>query len=263
MPEDQQIASLGEECLALGHDIPASFINVDDEKYSEAWLAFSSDPWSERVLREYASGQRSAARFTQITLSALRAAPDKIPEGLALEPSLLTLQTQVVEYATSHFPDLERVMEEPGGGAHGFYSRTERGAALSSYIAQLTAQYGCQPGAIAVNDLTGVVQELNAGRLQIARSRQAYLTQPAIKHQHLISDAIENYLLELQKMVAQTTLPAGAGMAHFTRLQTCYNEPARAEFAQTYQRKRGEYRRRYLVQTRHHKPKALLTNRMR
>ncbi|MRS17525.1 hypothetical protein GJV06_21855 [Enterobacteriaceae bacterium RIT691] len=244
MPEDQRIASLGEECLAQEHDIPASFINIDDDKYSEAWLAFSSDPWSQTVLREYASGQRSAARFTKISLSALRADPDKIPEGLALEPSLLTLQTQVVEYATSHFPDLERVTEEPGGGAHGFYSRTERGAALSSYIAQLTAQYGCKPGAIAVNDLTGVVQELNAGRLQIARSRQAYLTEPAIKHQHLISDAIENYLLELQKKVAHVIPVAGAGMAHFTRLQTCYNEPARAEFAQVYQRKREEYQQR-------------------
>lgn len=244
MPEDQQIAPLGEECLALGHDIPASFINIDDEKYGEAWLAFSSDPWSETVLSEYTSGQRSAARFTQITLSALRADPRKIPEVLALDPSLLTLQTQVVEYATSHFPDLDRVMEEPRGGAHGFYSRTERGPALSSYIAQLTAKYGCQPCAIAVNDLTGVVQELNAGRLQIARSQQAYLTQPAIKHQHLISDAIENYLLELQKMIAQTSPSAGAGKAHFTRLQTFYNEPARAEFAQTYQRKREEYQQR-------------------
>lgn len=35
---------LDQFCIARGHDIPASFLNIDTDKYTTAWLAFANDP---------------------------------------------------------------------------------------------------------------------------------------------------------------------------------------------------------------------------
>jgi len=64
MPESEPVEPLSQRCLQQGHEISASFINIDDEKFSQAWLAFSSDPWSKGVLKDYKSGTRPSGRFT-------------------------------------------------------------------------------------------------------------------------------------------------------------------------------------------------------
>ncbi len=174
MPEGETVEPLSTACLTHGHDIAASFINIDDTKYQVAWLAFSSDPWSETVLAEYKSGQRPASRFTQIVLSELKNSPANVPEALALNPSLSALKSHVAEFATKLFSNTEKVAGESLGGAHGFYPRLNSEMALGLRIAQLGAQYHCQIAALALDDTVGVVQELNNSRMQIVEARQVY-----------------------------------------------------------------------------------------
>ncbi|EPJ3205373.1 T6SS effector BTH_I2691 family protein [Citrobacter freundii] len=276
MPESETVEPLSQACLTHGHDIAASFINIDDTQYSEAWLAFSSDPWSEQVLEEYASGKRPATRFTQVTLAALKANPAGVPGGLALDSSLSALKANVAEFATANWTDIAPVHNQPAGtaagkensvptgGAHGFYSRQSRAAATGDQVAQLSRQFSCTIAALALNDEVGVVQELNIGRLSVVEARQRWNESPVVRHKHLIADAIQQYLDTLKKATEEQSqprytppvsgYPASGGKTEskeqvaqetyaqrIARLQTYYDEPARTEFSRQYEQTLNAY----------------------
>ncbi|BET63192.1 T6SS effector BTH_I2691 family protein [Yersinia pseudotuberculosis] len=267
MPEGETVEPLSTACLTHGHDIAASFINIDDTKYQVAWLAFSSDPWSETVLAEYKSGQRPASRFTKIMLSELKNSPANVPEALALNPSLSALKSHVAEFATKLFSNTEKVAGEPLGGAHGFYPRLNSEMALGLRIAQLGAQYRCQIAALALDDTVGVVQELNNSRMQIVEARQVYNEIEEVRHKNLISIAIEQSLAAMEKAITDNSKPRyerptsgyPAGQVtvipkeqvaqetyatQLARLQKCYKEPERATFAKQHQRRLEDYQQR-------------------
>jgi len=50
-------APLAERCVQAAHNLPASFICIDIDKYKVAWIAYSQDPWPTSVLYAYKSGQ--------------------------------------------------------------------------------------------------------------------------------------------------------------------------------------------------------------
>ncbi|WP_312983568.1 T6SS effector BTH_I2691 family protein [Atlantibacter sp.] len=257
MPEGDMVEPLSQSCLTKGHDIAASFINIDDKKYSQAWLAFSSDPWSTEVLKAYQSGIRPSERFTQVSLPSLKKTPSSIPEALALDASLSVLKANVAEFATNFFPYTERVAGEVSGSAHGFYPRLDSASALGMRVAQMSQQYGCQIAALALNDEVGVVQELNNARIQVADACQAYTSKPEILHKHFISQGICQYLDAMKKAIDKRSQPAyqfpenmptvwgGKSIPaeqvaeetfaeQYARLQKSYDEPARAAFATDY-----------------------------
>ncbi|QCR38496.1 T6SS effector BTH_I2691 family protein [Nissabacter sp. SGAir0207] len=279
MPESDTVEPLSRACLTYGHDILASFINIDDSQYSEAWIAFSSDPWSQQVLEEYASGVRPSARFTKINLSTLKRSPSLIPEARVLDSSLSLLKAQVAEFATDEWLDPVPVLNDPSGsheqnsplpppgGMHGFYPRLSRAQALAEHVAQMTLQHGCAITALALNDPVGVVEELNEDRLRVVEARQQWNEAPEIRHQHLISEAIAQTLARIkQETTARsqpryerpasgypaaqvTVVPAEqiaqeSYAAELARLQTCYDEVARATFDQKYQQTLARYQRR-------------------
>lgn len=266
MPEGDTVEPISKACREQGHCISASFINIDDSKYSQAWLAFSSDPWSTEVLKEYRSGTRPSDRFMQIDLKALKKDPASVPQALALDPSLSALKANVAEFATNFFPDTERVTEKVSGSAHGFFPRLESENALGSRVAQLRVQYQCRIAALALNDEVGVVQELNNGRLQIVEARQVYNELPEIRCKHMISDAIEQYLASLKTAIEESSKPRRESMPggypasgrtipaeqvaketwaeRCARLQEYYHESKRAEFAAQYQQTLQGYQKR-------------------
>lgn len=276
MPESETVEPLSQACLTHGHDIAASFINIDDTQYSEAWLAFSSDPWSEQVLEEYASGKRPATRFTQVALAALKANPAGVHGGLALDSSLSALKANVAEFATANWTDIAPVHNQPAGtpvgkansapagGAHGFYSRQSRAAATGDQVAQLSRRFNCTIAALALDDATGVVQELNIGRLSVVEARQRWNESPVVRHKHLIADAIQQYLDTLKKATEEQSqpkyIPPASGYPvwggkmesreqvaqetyaqRIARLQTYYDEPARTEFSRQYEQTINAY----------------------
>lgn len=269
MPEGETVEPISEACRQQGHCINASFINIDvnpatGQDYDQAWLAFSSDPWSKEVLHEYQSGKRPASRFTQISLSTLKKSPASIPEARVLDISLADLTSDVAEFATELFGNVQTITGEPNGGAHGFYPRQGDKAALGARVATLTAQHGCPISALILEDSVGVVQELNNGRMQITEACQEYIEKPEIIHKHMISMSITQYLNNLKADILADSEPryktAGPSIGgygpeqvpkekvaeetfaqKYARLMQSYNEPARADFE-------AEFERRYTTQ---------------
>lgn len=256
MPEAEMVSPLAEACRTANHDIIASFINLDDKKYQEAWLAFSSDPWTKEVLDGYKNALRPDRRFTKISLSDLKNSPENIPEARVIDPSLTMMKANVTEFATNFFANNpDRLTGEPHGGVHGFYPRTEKDkqSALSRYVTRMGWQYQCRIVALALNDSVGVVQELNNSAMQILEASQEYLEQPGVFHKHMISEAISQYIDNIKTAVVNNPVYTSGGPGigggypqkvspemtlsqRTQRLRENYNEPDRAALAREFER---------------------------
>ncbi|AUJ81499.1 hypothetical protein CWI88_10785 [Enterobacter cancerogenus] len=257
MPEAETVTPLAESCRTANHDVNASFINIDNSLYSEVWLAFSRDPWSQEVLASYQCSSHASNRFTKITLT--KEGQVSGENCMALDPTLSTLKSNVVEFATDFFPNVVQVDEDKFGGAHGFYPRMDKGKqnALSCQVSQIEGRYGCKVMAVSVNDAVGIIQELNNARMQLVETIQAYTQQPGISHKHVISEAIVQYLDKIKKDIAAVSqprsVPTGPAVAgcvpkviskeevaeetfarQYARLLKSYDEPARATFAKEF-----------------------------
>ena len=266
MPESLVVDPLSEACRTVGHDVIASFISLDDKRYSEAWLAFSSDPWSRKVLDGYKNALRPDGRFIKISLAELKNSPRSIPGALPLDHSLTSLKSNVAEFATEFFPDTARIGESVSGSVHGFYPRlrAEKQRKMVGHIISMGERYGCSIVALPLPDATGIVQELNNARMQIAEASQAYLNEPGVFHRHMISEAITDNLARIKREIAGAARPrfnvdpsmyvlAGPSFGQspemvskeavaeqtfaeqYARLMKSYDEPARARFAQQFE----------------------------
>ena len=256
MPEGDTVTPLAPVCVKRGHEIAASFINIDTA-YSQAWLAFSSDPWSSDVLDKYQSSPELSTRFTQIDLNTLKQNPASIPQARVLDPSLSVLKANVAEFAATFYPWFENPESNISASAHGFYPRHEGAEALAIRIAQLQSQFKCPIAALILPDEVGIVEELNNARIQVADACQAYTSRPEILHKYLISQAIGQYLDSTQKAIDrssqakykfpenQPTVWGGKVITaeqaaeetfaeQFNRLRKSYNEPVRAAFITDY-----------------------------
>ncbi|QLK59589.1 hypothetical protein GE278_01810 [Enterobacteriaceae bacterium Kacie_13] len=257
MPEGGTVIPLSARCRQAHHDIKCSFLHIDNYKDRTVWLAFSSDAWSPEVLKGYQSGDRPASRFTRLTVS--KEGKVTAEGALVVDTSLSALTQNVAEYATEFFPNTATVGGNVKGGAHGFYSRKHpiKLHALSNYVNQLTDQYKCPVTAVPVDDVVGVVQELNVGRLMLLEEANEYIEEPCVFHKHAISKAITWYLGVIKKGIEESSQPRNesAGPAiggygpvtipktqvaeetfarQYARLLESYDEPARAAFAQDF-----------------------------
>ncbi|MDH2899142.1 T6SS effector BTH_I2691 family protein (plasmid) [Rahnella variigena] len=267
MPEGEKVESLSEACLTQNHEIVAGFINIDP-KYTQAAVAFSSDPWSKTVLDEYQNGTRPASRFTQITLSEGNVTAADHSRSLTLDPSLSALKSNVLEFATDSFPSIAGKEGLPNG-AHGFSHRMDpqKQTALGNRIAQLTHQYKAPVTALVLDDQVGVIQELNTGRLDCVEALAAYTAITSNIHKKMISDAIlqikqstaaqmktdpnikgvytpgytTSYSTSRENQVAAEVYKATR------RMEDYYDEPARAEFARDYQSTVDGYNRKIVA----------------
>jgi len=255
MPEGDSVEPLSERCRTVGHDVITSFINLDDQRYSEAWLAFSSDPWAKDVLDGYKNALRPDRRFTKISISDLKNSPHSTPGALPLDPNLSSLKANVAEFATTFFPDTSRIGNKVEGSVHGFYPRTasDKQRQTGMHIVSMGEQYRCQISALVLNDSVGVVQELNNSAMQILEASQEYLEQPDVFHKHMISEAISQYIDNIKTTVVNNPVYTSGGpgigggypqkvppevtLAQRTqRLRENYNESDRAAFAREFER---------------------------
>jgi len=263
MPEGETIESLRLDCLTQNHEIQASFINIDP-KHKQALVAFSSDPWSNTVLEEYQSGTRPVTRFTAITLSGGSVTAQDATRSLILDPSLSSLKSSVLEFATESFPGIAGKEGAPGG-AHGFYPRMDliKQTVLGNRIAQFKQQYSAPVTALVLDDQVGIVQEVNHARLDCVEALAKFTAKPENIHQKMISDAI----LQIKKSTTEqikkdptlkSTMPTGYSTSYgvtretlvaikireaIGRMEDYYDEAARADFAQAYQSTIDSYSR--------------------
>ncbi|WP_367352272.1 T6SS effector BTH_I2691 family protein [Achromobacter animicus] len=189
---------LSERCIHRDHDVPASFINIDTELFTTAWIAFSSDPWSENVLNRYlqsftAEQSPVSARFHRLDLKTAREDPASV--GIAMTEQRLHVDQQVLEYATPTIGDFVSV--------HGFCSRNHRLNALQGFVRTQTQREQLPNGVLALvlPDPVGLVQEINHQRLGWQRERQAYEADPLNNYKFFTSESLKR-LRELCKVAA-------------------------------------------------------------
>lgn len=255
MPEQGKVESLSAQCLTQNHDIQASFINIDP-KHKKAAVAFSSDPWSKTVLKEYQSGKRPVTRFTQLTLAGGVVTAQGANRSLTLDPTLSALKSHVLEFATESFPNITGKEGSPNG-AHGFSPRRDpkKQTALGNRIAQLKQEYNAPVTALVLDDQVGVVQELNGARMDCIEALAKYTAQKSNIHRKMISDAIlqikksTTEQIEKDPTIKEFTTPGYHGSytasretqvaikvrKALSRMEDYYSETQRAEFARTYQ----------------------------
>lgn len=185
MPQEEP-RPLCEACIREDHDIPASFINIDANKYSTAWLAIANDPWPKAVLDSYlhggvVDGVNLDERFHQLDLKAARSDPASV--GIAMSESDPQLQ-QVLEYAQNIPGDFRSV--------HGFYGRQHRLRALKGHLRNVIQEHELPNGVLALvlPDPIGVVQELNAQRLLRHQAMLQWCAEPQRSFEYFTSQAL-------------------------------------------------------------------------
>ncbi len=257
-PPDGPPAPLPEKCVHEDHDIPSAFLNIDTERYSSAWLAFSSDAWPVSVLNAYKRGQAPAQRFEGLDLSQARNHPELL--GIAMTPDKPGVDQQVFEYAQQAC--------SPFDSAHGFHSRWLRRFALRGYLINAMNRHQLENGVLAVvlDDTVGLIQEYNHQRLNWVLKRQAWREEPMRAYQLQTSQILQIIRATNRERAAQE-VPSlepltGDGPPVFTdpavtrqqlverkqqesdeRLEQRYHEPQRAAFQAAYDQQEGEFQR--------------------
>ena len=194
---------LSDKCIKADHFTPASFININTARHSEAWIAFSSDPWSESVLHRYeiGFGQDKTSlepRFLKLDLKAARNDPASV--GIAMTEDALQVDQQVLEYASPTAGDFNSV--------HGFCTRNHRLEALRGFV-RVQAQCEHLPNgvlAVVLPDPVGLVQEINHQRAGWVRERQAFEADPVNHYKFFTSETLKR-LRELCKQAADDFVP--------------------------------------------------------
>ena len=181
-------APLSEQCIKQDHDAPASFINIDTERHTTAWIAFSSDPWPASVLDRYLGGVGDNGaplepRFQKLDLKVARNDPASV--GIAMTEHALQVDQQVLEYATPTVGDFVSV--------HGFSTRNHRLDALRGYVRVQARRERLPQGVLALilPDPVGLVQEINHQRLGWQRERQIYEADPANNYKFFTSESLK------------------------------------------------------------------------
>ncbi|AZD86916.1 Lead, cadmium, zinc and mercury transporting ATPase [Pseudomonas chlororaphis subsp. aureofaciens] len=185
-PPREEPQPLSEACIKQDHDVTASFINIDANKYSSAWIAIANDPWPKKVLDQYLRGTADDgtaldSRFHKIDLKAARENPADV--GIAMTENNLQMH-QVLEYAEATPGDFDSV--------HGFYSRNHRLGALMGHVRTLIQREKLPGGVLALvlPDPIGMVQECNAQRVNWFRSMQEWRSEPQRRFELFTSQAL-------------------------------------------------------------------------
>ncbi|CAI3807246.1 hypothetical protein GLGCALEP_04565 [Pseudomonas sp. MM221] len=195
--------SLPKVCATEGHDVIASFININTLLYRKAWIAFANDPWPLAVLDRYRKGiadgdPGTLARFVEVDLETARDDPASI--GIAMTDSFRFGMENVLEFSTFSSARFT--------STHGFYSRFGKWSETNNHVRKVIAQEQLPNGVLALTlpDPVGLVMELNAQRAGWVRAMQEWRAQPQRHFEYFTSQA----LLGIQQLHAATAAAQGA-----------------------------------------------------
>ena len=179
--------SLPKVCATEGHDVIASFINIDTLLYRKAWIAFANDPWPRAVLDRYRQGIANSdpgtlARFVEVDLNTARNDPASL--GIAMTDSFRFGLEQVLEFSTFSSARFT--------SAHGFYSRLGRWHETRTHVRNVIQQEQLPNGLLALTlpDPVGMVMELNAQRAGWVQALQEWRAQPQRHFEYFTSQAL-------------------------------------------------------------------------
>ncbi|MDQ0611038.1 hypothetical protein QFZ83_005209 [Variovorax sp. W1I1] len=232
-PDFKTDRELTPACRREGHNVPASFITIPLVPLgatralpTKFWIAFSEVPWTRSVRQKYEGGGSAGARtqrMQEFTTDSLGKQADGVPDAFQFHPDAADttqrLNALVLEYAKDDAEARSRTQydakdpfnpKKPNHldwvGAHGVSMRTGEAPAVAKFSAKPSDFNGQKfmASAIVLNDPLGMVQELNATRLQTMDSRQRYLSDVRVVRPMLISQSILGLKQVIGDQVAAT-----------------------------------------------------------
>jgi hypothetical protein len=160
---------ISKACKNACHNIPASFINLNNRDFTQAWVAYSSQPWPKKTLDDYLKEQDSQvlSRFTKIDIQKLKSSPSDatgkraVPFKDIFGSSYQTYQdenSKVLEFRfDGHLNNFESV--------HPFTSLQDQ---KLKYVLHTNQLYqGGKPIScgVVLEDTFGIAEELNSQRV--------------------------------------------------------------------------------------------------
>ncbi|MCR6480166.1 hypothetical protein NU688_28690 [Variovorax sp. ZS18.2.2] len=218
-PDFKTDRELTPACRREGHNVPASFITIPLVPLgatralpTKFWIAFSEVPWTRRVRQKYegagAAGTRTQ-RMQEFSTDPLGKQADTLADAFQFHPDEVSttqrLNRLVLEYAEDDAEARSRTQYDASDpfnpkkpnhldwvSAHGVSMRTGGAPAVAKFTVKPSDFNGQKfmASAIVLNDPLGMVQELNATRLQAMDSRQRYLSDVRVVRPMLISQSI-------------------------------------------------------------------------
>ncbi|WP_334324048.1 toxin VasX [Gilliamella apicola] len=155
---------LSKACYNACHSIPASFINLDDRVYTNAWVAYVSQPWSSETINQYIKEQDKLAlsRFTHIDITKLKDDPNQATNNRAVPFADIVGKADDTE-SVSNVLEF-RIKKAPltnFKSAHPFVSLYNQKRLFAYHVNQLSDS-SC---GVVVEDTFGIAEELNSQRL--------------------------------------------------------------------------------------------------
>lgn len=162
-----EIEDLAESCTAINHYIPAIFANIDVLN-ATVWIAYSRRAWSRTTEDYYRSVEADLRRFTKVTINdSTRKKPELLsPDGRSFEFRNLLESNKAPHLPEFFFGKKDFQMRFPSAHEFNDYSHKDDIAEITKITNILEDQYQCKLGCIVLEDTFGVVEELNAQRLQ-------------------------------------------------------------------------------------------------
>ncbi|OCG23181.1 hypothetical protein A9G22_06350 [Gilliamella sp. App2-1] len=161
---------LSKACKDACHFIPASFIHLDDKRFTQAWVAYSSQPCPKKTLDDYLKEQDSQvlSRFTKIDIQKLKDSPSEATGNRAVPFK------DIFGYSHEHDDnDKSKVLEFRFGeqglahfkSAHPFKSFAEQKHRFASHVNRLYQGDRAISCGVVLEDTFGIAEELNSQRV--------------------------------------------------------------------------------------------------
>ena len=155
---------LSKACFNACHSIPASFINLDDRIFTNAWVAYVSQPWSSETIDQYINEQDKLAlsRFTHIDITKLKDDPDQATSNRAVPFVDIFGKSDDPESVSNVLEFRIKKDQLPNfQSAHPFISLYDQKRSFAYHVNPLS---GSSCG-VVVEDTFGIAEELNSQRL--------------------------------------------------------------------------------------------------
>ncbi|WP_392561770.1 hypothetical protein RHO12_11695 [Orbus sturtevantii] len=163
---------LPKACRNLHHSVPAAFIHLDEQQYTEAWIGYSQRPWSKETIDGYLTEQDVTAlsRFSHVDLTTFKQDQSAATNNRAvpfadifgyLGDNNVSPPSKVLEFrfAKDSLPYFDSV--------DGFNSRQAERTRYASHVHDLYKKdKSVSSSAIVIEDLFAIAEELNGQRIK-------------------------------------------------------------------------------------------------
>ena len=160
---------ISKACKNACHTIPASFINLE-EHYTYAWVAYTSQPWSEKTINDYLKQQDSKilSRFTKINIKQFKDSPAEATGNRSV-PFKDIFGSNYQESNNDDSKVLEFRFGDKGlnnfKSVHPFISLKSQKQKYAIHASQLYSGDKPISCGVVLEDTFGIAQELNSQRL--------------------------------------------------------------------------------------------------